>query len=342
MEISRIGFRQVITGLLALIVLGLGIAGPASAYTTQERKQYFDSGKYQQDLDFVAGKARSWIIQRSAKTLPLIKSCDKAGFQVGKKDPGKDPNADYTVPVDVPAAYQPTAPNVEAPNPGPTGPQMRSGAASSSLHKSAGNKKKRQNAKKKAAARRALKKRCAKTQRLAIAMDMDETAMSSFRYGSPQPNYDTNSMYRNEILGSQTALKPMLNLFRLAQKRGIATFVITARYEPLTADPLVGTILGTANLCDSSLSWLGACGLDPATFDFTKVTRENLTNEGYTGLTDLYMRPPDSPSKGEVKNAERAEISLRRGYRVIAMFGDQNSDLEKGFYERGFKYQSPE
>ena len=123
--------------------------------------------------------------------------------------------------------------------------------------------------------------------KLAIAMDMDETAMSSFRYGSPQPNYDTISMYRNEILGSQTALKPMLNLFKPARKRGMATFVITARYEPISADPLVGALMGSADLCSSSLAWTGACGLDINTFNFTKVTWANLKDEGYTGLTDL-------------------------------------------------------
>lgn len=347
MEISRTGLRSILTALLALVVLGFGLAGTASAdtFTPQQRKEYFDSGKYQQDLDYVAKKARAWIIQRSAKTLPLIKACDKAGFQVGKKDPGKDPNADYRVPVEVPAAYQPTADRVEAPNPGPTSQpvSMTSASASAaSAHKPSKKAKKKKAAKKKAAKRKALKKKCRKTKRLAITMDMDETAMSSFRYGSPQPNYDTLSMYRNEILGSQTALKPMLNLTKLAQKRGMATFVITARYEPLSADPLVGQIMGGSDLCSSNLSWAGACGLDVNNFDFTKVTWENLKNEGYTGLTDLYMRPPDSESKGEVKNSQRAEISYRRGYKIIAMFGDQNSDLEKGFYERGFKYQSPE
>jgi hypothetical protein len=343
MEISRTGFRSIITALLALLVLAFGVVGSATAatYSPQQRKEYFDSGKYQRDLDYVAKKARAWIIQRSAKTLPLIRSCDKAGFQVGKKDPGKDPNADYRVPVEVPAAYQPTADRVEAPNPGLAASSSAS-SSSASAHKRSKKAAKKKAAKKKAAKRKALKKKCRKTKRLAIAMDMDETAMSSFRYGSPQPNYDTFSMYRNEILGSQTALKPMLNLTKLAQKRGMATFVITARYEPLSADPLVGTLMGSADLCSASLDWAGACGLDVNNFDFTKVTWENLKNEGYTGLTDLYMRPPDSDSKGEVKNSQRAEISYRRGYRIIAMFGDQNSDLDKGFYERGFKYQSPE
>jgi len=102
------------------------------------------------------------------------------------------------------------------------------------------------------------------------------------------------------------------------------------------------TLNGAAALLNLQGNDIGTLAAPINTFNFTKVTWANLKDAGYTGLTDLYMRPPDSESKGEVKNSERAEISLRRGYRIIAMFGDQNSDLEKGFYERGFKYQSPE
>ncbi|MCB0830070.1 MAG: hypothetical protein KDB54_07000 [Solirubrobacterales bacterium] len=329
MENSRTGIRSVIAALIAFLALSFALAPSASAadYTPQQRKEYFDSGKYSNDLATVAQAARNWIIRRTQPTLGKVRACRKAGYRIGKKDPGKNPNADYRVPVNVPKNQQPDR-IVSAPDPGPDG-QPTTLLPNNTVLKPAKKVKK------------ITRSACAKMRRLAIAMDMDETAMSSFRYGSPQPNYDTYSMYRNEILGSQTALKPMLNLYKLAQKRGMATFVITARYEPLSADPLVGTILGNADLCDPGFSWAGACGLDVNNFNFTKVTRANLKNEGYTGLTDLYMRPPDSPSKGEVKNSERAEISLRRGYRIIAMFGDQSSDLEKGFYERGFKYQSP-
>ena len=331
MKNSLAGFRSIIAVLALFLVLGFALAPAASAdtYTPQQRKEYFDSGKYANDLAFVAQAGRRWIVKRTQPTIGKVRACRKAHFPIGKADPGKDPAADYTVPVAVPANYQPTAPIVAAPDPGPDGQAVTLLPANSTLERTK-------------PVRKITRKACAGMKKLAIAMDMDETAMSSFRYGSPQPNYDTISMYRNEILGSQTALKPMLNLFKLARKRGMATFVITARYEPISADPLVGALMGSADLCSSSLAWTGACGLDINTFNFTKVTWANLKDEGYTGLTDLYMRPPDSESKGEVKNSERAEISLRRGYRIIAMFGDQNSDLEKGFYERGFKYQSPE
>jgi hypothetical protein len=315
----------------------LALAGPAPAYTTQQRVEYFGSGKYEKDLNFVANKAKKWIKKSSKKTLPLIRACEKAGYRVGKKDPGPAPGADYRIPVEVPARYRPTAPIVSAPDPGPPGvTTSRSPESPESRDaRSSGNSRKSK--------KKATRSRCARTKRLAIAMDMDETAMSSFRYGSPQPNYDAPlSPYRNMVLGSQTALRPMLKLYRYARKREMVAFVITARYDPLQADPLVGAVLGGSDLCDPSLAAFGACGIDIATYDFRRVTRANLTDEGYTKLRGLYMRPPDSENKGEVKNAQRAEIVKRRGYRLVAMFGDQDSDLVGGFFERGFKYQSPE
>ena len=332
--------RTLPVALLASVLVVLGLAGPASAYTAQDRVSYFNSGKYGKDLNFVAKKAKKWIKRRSQKTLPIIRRCEKAGFRVGKKDPGPAPGADYRVPVNVPDKYRPTAPIVSAPNPGPVGAEASASAGGSvgkSSHLNA------QSSKKKSGKKKVSRSKCAHTKRLAIAMDMDETAMSSFRFGSPQPNYDAPlSMYRNMVLGSQTALEPMLKLYQFARKREMAAFVITARYDPLQSDPLVNAVLGGSDLCDPSLAAFGACGIDIATYDFRRATRANLVDEGYRNLRGLYMRPPESDDKGAVKNSQRAEIVKRRGYRLIAMFGDHESDLEGGFFERGFKYQSPE
>lgn len=320
--------------LIASLAMGLTFSASASAanFTPDQRKEYFDSGKYDQDLHYVGKLAQQWIIKRTAKTLPVVKACRKAGYRIGKKDPGPDPNADYRVPVAVPKSQQPIAPVVQVPNPGP-GP-LAEGQSNLGQPKT---KSKR--------VKKIKKSRCAKLPKLAIAMDMDETATSSFRFGSPQPNYDDFSMYRNLVLGSQSALEPMLQLTKLAKSRGVTPFVITARYDPLQADPLVGQLIGGADLCDPSIAWAGACGIDFDTFDYRAVTMANLKAVGYTGLGGLYMRPPESSAangtgKDVVKNSQRAEIVKRRGYDLIAMFGDQNSDLKTGFYERGFKFQS--
>lgn len=335
----------VLIGLFTLFLIGLPGKADA-AYTTAERKSYFDSGKYEQDLRYVTQRARTWITKRTAKSAPLVRQCKRNRFRVGRPDPGPLPGADYRTPVPVPDRFKPIAPDLAAPNPGPTGATSNSAAAASSS--SAGSKVKRNQVRRKARQRarflRNLRKRCANAPKLAIAWDMDETMMSSFRYGSAQPNYDYPfSMYRNLVMGSQTALKSVRQLYNYALTRGVTMFVITARYDPLQSDPLVSTVIGGADLCDPAMAWAGACGVDFDSYDFRKVTADNLTEEGYRAVHGLYMRPPDSSGlTGTVKNSQRAEISQRRGFRIIAMFGDQPTDLEGGFYERGFKFQSPE
>ncbi|HTU14636.1 MAG TPA: HAD family acid phosphatase [Solirubrobacterales bacterium] len=282
--------------LVASLLLALAIAGPAakasaSDYTPEERQQYFDSGKYTQDLDFVAAHARKFIIERTQPTIKIVQTCRAKGFRIGKKDPGVDPAADYTVPVTVPKSQLPDK-IVKAPKAG-LGP----------VTKPALPRVKYPKAKK---AKRITKKRCANLPKLAIAMDLDETAVSTYLYGSNAPDYDAGE-FDHLIAGDQTAIPQMLKLYRLAQKRGLATFAITAR---------------------------------PDTAELRASAEANLKSIGYKALTGLYMRTSPIVEKGIIKNSQRAEIVKRRGYKIIAMFGDQNSDLRTGFYERGFKYQS--
>ena len=85
--------RTLPVALLASALVVLGLAGPASAYTAQDRVSYFNSGKYGEDLNFVAKKAKKWIKKSSKKTLPTIRACEKAGFRQLRlnkmKAPGK-------------------------------------------------------------------------------------------------------------------------------------------------------------------------------------------------------------------------------------------------------------
>ena len=277
--------------LLAALMLAVSAVPASAEYTPEERQQYFESGKYEQDLDFVAERGRKWILERTQPTIKIVRACRAKGFKIGKPDPGSDPAADYAVPVPVPKSQLPDK-IIKAPKPGlgpvtdPPSPQVRYPKTKK--------------------AKRITKKRCGNLPKLAIAMDMDETAASSYRYGSPDPDYGA-SEGEHLINGTQTAIPQMLKLYKLARKRGLAAFIITAR-------PILGTLRET--------------------------TEKNLKDIGYTALADVYMKPATAPDKGTVKNSQRAEIVKRRGYRLIAMFGDQNSDLRTGFYERGFKFQS--
>lgn len=280
--------------VVALLV-SLGLSPQAKAagtpYTPEERQTYFDSGKYEQDLEYVAAYGRKFIIQRTQPTIKIVRACKAKGFAIGKADPGPATATDYTVPVTVPAGQMPDK-IVSAPKPGlgpvtnPLWPRVQYPKAKK--------------------AKKITKKRCRNMPKLAIAMDLDETALSSYQYGATPPDYDSGEL-DHLLAGDQTALDPMLQLYKLAKNRGVALFAITARYE---------------------------------TPELRTGAEANLKAVGYKGLTGLYMRPVGSPDKGTVKNSQRAEIVKRRGYKLIAMFGDQNSDLRTGFYERGFKFQS--
>ncbi|MGA7397026.1 MAG: HAD family acid phosphatase [Solirubrobacterales bacterium] len=285
-------FRLLPVGLLAAITLLFGAVAPANAeYTPEQRQQYFDSGKYTQDLDYVTARARKFIIQRTQPTIKIVRKCNAKGFRLGKADPGPDLAADYTIPVTVPKRQLPDK-IVKAPKAGlgpvtdPKTPKFRYPKAKK--------------------AKRITKKRCKNMPKLAIAMDMDETAASSYLYGSSTPDYGAHEL-DHLLAGDQTAIPQMRKIYRLAQRRGVAAFVITAR---------------------------------PDTEQLRAGAEANLNAIGYTALSGLYMKPPTAPDKGTVKNSQRAEIVKRRGYKLIAMFGDQNSDLSTGFYERGFKFQS--
>lgn len=285
----------VLTALLIAVTAMLGLAGPAAAadYTPEQRMEYFDSGKYDQDLGFVADRARKFIIQRTQPTIKIVRACNRKGFRIGKKDPGADPAADYSVPVKVPKHQVPDK-IVAAPKPGP-------GSVTNP-------KKPRIRYPKAKKAKRITKRRCRNMPKLAIAMDMDETVASSFQYGTDGEVYDNAAAGASLGTGTQTALKPMKHVYKLAKRRGLASFIITAR---------------------------------PESFDLRPVTEQNLKNIGYSAVAGVYLKPDFTDDTAAVKNSERAEIVKRRGYRIIAMFGDQPTDLEYGFFERGFKYQSP-
>jgi hypothetical protein len=140
----------------------------------------------------------------------------------------------------------------------------------------------------------------------AIVFDVDETALSNytainadnFTFG-PQSQAEA----QNEI---GTAIKPSLDLYKLAQQKGIATFFITGRRE---------------NVRDHTAS--------------------NLQREGFTNYTELVLKPNDfTGSTVAYKSGARAAIEAK-GYRILANVGDQYSDLAGGHGAVAFKLPNP-
>lgn len=132
-------------------------------------------------------------------------------------------------------------------------------------------------------------------QRLAIVLDIDETALSNWAvelhddFGYVPA--DSNSCI---VFRCGKAIPSTLRIFREAIKDKVAVFFITGRPEGQRGD-----------------------------------TAANLKTEGYDGWEGLYLRPEDHPKDQTVsqyKSGDRAKI-VALGYRIILNVGDQMSDL---------------
>ena len=131
--------------------------------------------------------------------------------------------------------------------------------------------------------------------KLALVLDVDETALSNWRveehddFGYIQSDFSWCVQLR-----CGTAIAGTLRLYREAEKDKVTVFFITGRPETQRAD-----------------------------------TEANLKAVGYVRFRKMYMRPVNYPvgqSLADYKSSRRAEIA-RMGYRIILNVGDQLSDL---------------
>jgi acid phosphatase len=159
--------------------------------------------------------------------------------------------------------------------------------------------------------------------KLAIVLDIDETALSNWPvikaddFGFiPQGPCDLSpSDYPQGACGwmvwiSQARNKPILptlELYRLARKEGMAVFFITGRPGSLRAP-----------------------------------TERNLRAAGYDKWNDLMMKTAGYRTESVIKfkSSSRATI-VRQGYTIVLNMGDQESDLAGGYAERTFKVPDP-
>jgi predicted secreted acid phosphatase len=139
----------------------------------------------------------------------------------------------------------------------------------------------------------------------ALVLDIDETSLDNYpcfdREGGIPYDGAINAVCVTEY--KAPAIKPVRSLFKLARQLKVAVFFITGRPEQIRAGSL-----------------------------------DNLRAAGYTGKYELHMRPADYTSESAVpaKRASRKAIQ-KRGFKIIANVGDQQSDLKGGFSERTYK-----
>jgi hypothetical protein len=140
--------------------------------------------------------------------------------------------------------------------------------------------------------------------RPAIVLDIDETSLSNY-IGLLASGFTTVGNVINPVTASGKAIQSTLALYRHARNRKVAVFFVTGRPPQIAG-----------------------------------ITALNLVNEGYTqGWDGLYTKPMDAGTEA-FKSSTRAAIEAR-GYDIVANVGDQESDLDGGHADRGFKLPNP-
>jgi acid phosphatase len=152
----------------------------------------------------------------------------------------------------------------------------------------------------------------------ALVLDIDETALSNwtvlvaddFGYfaagGCDFLPKGPCGWIEWDKLGRATAIEPTRRLFDTARAAGVKIFFVTGRRE-------------------TEREW----------------TEHALFSAGYTGWEALVMKPVAlDVSAAAYKSAARADIEAK-GFTIVANVGDQQSDLDGGHAERGFKLPNP-
>ncbi len=166
-------------------------------------------------------------------------------------------------------------------------------------------------------ARAYLEARVPRGGKLAMVVDVDESALSNlpslrandygFIIGGPcDLPRGPCGLITWILMGKADPIKPVLALTRLARERGVAVFFLTGRPERLRA-----------------------------------VTEANLRAAGYE-WAGVLLKPDALNTAGaaEFKAPERKKL-VDQGYTIVVNIGDQMSDLDGGFAERTYKLPNP-
>lgn len=163
-----------------------------------------------------------------------------------------------------------------------------------------------------------LQSRLPRGRKLAIVLDIDETSLSNWEEIKGD-DFGFHAKTFNDWIASAKApaIKPTLELYKLAKQRGVAVFFITGRRE-----------------------------------SSRDATERNLKATGYGGWDGLVLRPEnDKPCESYANRKETSatvcyKASARKkiaedGYRIVVNIGDQLSDLRGGYAERAYKLPNP-
>jgi acid phosphatase len=142
----------------------------------------------------------------------------------------------------------------------------------------------------------------------ALVLDIDETALSNWRYLTAVGfAVDAESFSRWTKRNNDPAFPSTLALFQRAKSAGFSVFFVTGRPEPLRA-----------------------------------VTERQLRAAGYSGWDGLFLKPRDyaNPSVIPYKSGVRRHLA-EKGYDIVLSLGDQWSDLRGGYARKTVKLPNP-
>ncbi len=149
----------------------------------------------------------------------------------------------------------------------------------------------------------------AAARKLALVFDIDETTLSNYPE-MLKNDFEFDPKVFDDWVGtaSATAIPGTLNIYKEAQRLGVAVFFLTGRPE-----------------------------------GEREATARNLRAQGFDTWQDLILRAPavTAATAVQYKSAERARIAAQ-GYRIILNVGDQWSDLRgRPEAEYSVKYPNP-
>lgn len=144
-------------------------------------------------------------------------------------------------------------------------------------------------------------------ERLALVLDIDETALSNLAHMREMDFGYVPDMWDAWVAHHYApAIEPVREVYRQARRLGVAVFFISGRREKDRSG-----------------------------------TESNLRASGYDGYEQLLLKPDECKDATLVfKTATREEIT-NAGWTIIANIGDQQSDLDGGAAERTFKLANP-
>lgn len=143
--------------------------------------------------------------------------------------------------------------------------------------------------------------------RLAIVFDIDETTLSNLSHMRERDFGYVPAEWNAWVAEARApVIEPVRRIYRAARTHGVAVIFLTGRKESDRPG-----------------------------------TEKNLRTDGFTDYLAIHFKPSDPPQSTESFKTAMRKKYTEEGWTIIANIGDQWSDLNGGYAERGFKLPNP-